>query len=102
VLLNPASRVGISYAAIAKRLNAEGITGKQGGTFYASTIWKIAGNDIHGDLCMRISSPSRSQFFRNFEIVESRLLDRRFPRFKIKDARLVPGQSKSRVVFKPG
>ena len=40
-------RDGISYGAIAKRLNAEGITGKQGGAFHASTIHKIVGNDLH-------------------------------------------------------
>jgi len=40
-------RGGISYGGIAKRLNAEGITGKQGGAFHASTIHKIVGNDIH-------------------------------------------------------
>ena len=40
-------RGGISYGGIAKRLNAEGITGKQGGTFHASTIHKIVGNDLH-------------------------------------------------------
>ncbi len=40
-------RAGISYDKIAKRLNASSITGKQGGTFYASTIWMIAGSDLH-------------------------------------------------------
>jgi len=40
-------RGGISYGAIAKSLNAEGITGKQGGAFHASTIHKIVGNDLH-------------------------------------------------------
>ncbi len=43
----PSRHGGISYDKIAKRLNAEGITSKQGGTFDASTIWKIAGNDLH-------------------------------------------------------
>ena len=40
-------RGGSSYGTIAKRLNADGITGKQGGTFHASTIHKIVGNDLH-------------------------------------------------------
>ncbi len=40
-------RDGMSYGAIAKLLNAEGITGKQGGAFHASTIHKIVGNDLH-------------------------------------------------------
>ena len=40
-------RDGISYDKIAKLLNAEGITGKQGGSFHASTIHKIVGNDLH-------------------------------------------------------
>ena len=42
---------GISYGAIAKRLNAEGITGKHGGAFHASTIHKIVGNDLHQVEC---------------------------------------------------
>ena len=40
-------RCGTSYNKIAKRLNAEGLTGKNGGTFHASTIHKIVGNDLH-------------------------------------------------------
>jgi DNA invertase Pin-like site-specific DNA recombinase len=40
-------RSGVSYGGIAKRLNAGGIKGKQGGAFHASTIHKIVGNDIH-------------------------------------------------------
>ena len=40
-------RDGISYNRIAKRLNAEGIRGKQGGAFHASTIHAIVGNDLH-------------------------------------------------------
>ncbi len=40
-------RGGVSYGGIARRLNAEGITGKQGGAFHASTIHKIVGNDLH-------------------------------------------------------
>ena len=38
---------GSSYGKIAKRLNAEGITGKHGGSFHASTIHKIVGNDLY-------------------------------------------------------
>ncbi len=37
----------MSYGKIAGRLNAEGIKGKQGGAFHASTIHKIVGNDLH-------------------------------------------------------
>ncbi len=40
-------RGGVSYGRIAARLNAEGIKGKQGGTFHASTIHKIVQNDLH-------------------------------------------------------
>ena len=40
-------RGGISYGKIAERLNAEGIKGKHGGAFHASTIHKIVGNDLH-------------------------------------------------------
>ena len=38
---------GMSYDRIAKRLNADGVTGKAGGKFYASTVHKIVGNDLH-------------------------------------------------------
>ena len=38
---------GMSYDRIAKQLNADGVTGKAGGKFYASTVHKIVGNDLH-------------------------------------------------------
>lgn len=38
---------GMSYDRIAKQLNTDGVTGKAGGKFYASTISKIVGNDLH-------------------------------------------------------
>ena len=38
---------GISYKRIADQLNDDGIAGKNGGRFYASTIHKIVGNDLH-------------------------------------------------------
>ena len=38
---------GMSYDRIAKQLNADGMTGKAGGKFYASTVHKIVGNDLH-------------------------------------------------------
>ncbi len=38
---------GMSYRRIAKQLNADGVTGKAGGKFYASTVHKIVGNDLH-------------------------------------------------------
>ena len=37
----------MSYDRIAKQLNAAGVTGKAGGKFYASTVHKIVGNDLH-------------------------------------------------------
>ena len=38
---------GMSYDRIAKQLNADGVTRKAGGKFYASTVHKIVGNDLH-------------------------------------------------------
>jgi len=38
---------GMSYGRIAQQLNADGVTGKAGGKFYASTVHKIVGNDLH-------------------------------------------------------
>ena len=38
---------GMSYDRIAKQLNADGVIGKAGGKFYASTVHKIVGNDLH-------------------------------------------------------
>ncbi len=38
---------GLSYGAIAARLNERGSKGKEGGAFYASTISKICNNDLH-------------------------------------------------------
>ena len=38
---------GLSLQKIAGQINADGITGKEGGRFYASTIQKIVGNEIH-------------------------------------------------------
>ena len=38
---------GMSYDRDAKQLNADGVTGKAGGKFYASTLPKIFGNDLH-------------------------------------------------------
>ena len=38
---------GMAYGKIAARLNDDGITGKLGGRFHASTIHKIIGNDLH-------------------------------------------------------
>jgi hypothetical protein len=35
------------YDRIAKQLNADGVIGKAGGKFYASTVHKIVGNDLH-------------------------------------------------------
>ncbi len=37
----------LSYQKIASQLNADGIKGKEGGRFHASTILKIVGNDLH-------------------------------------------------------
>ena len=37
----------MSYGKIAKQLNTDGVTGKAGGKFYASTVHKIVGNDLH-------------------------------------------------------
>jgi len=39
---------GMSYGKIAAGLNEDGITGKLGGRFHASTIQKIVANDLHG------------------------------------------------------
>jgi len=39
---------GMAYGKIATALNDDGITGKLGGRFHASTISKIVGNDLHG------------------------------------------------------
>ena len=38
---------GLSYKRIADQLNDDGVAGKNGGRFYASTIHKIVGNDLH-------------------------------------------------------
>ena len=38
---------GISYKRIADQLNDDGVAGKNGGRFYASTIHKIGRNDLH-------------------------------------------------------
>ena len=38
---------GISYKRIADQLNDAGVAGKNGGRFYASTIHRIVGNDLH-------------------------------------------------------
>ena len=38
---------GMSYDRIAKQLNADGVIGKAGGKFYASTVHKIVVNDLH-------------------------------------------------------
>ena|GEM_PF-5442333 len=38
---------GMSYDRIAKQLNTDGVIGKAGGKFYASTVHKIVGNDLH-------------------------------------------------------
>ncbi len=38
---------GISYKRIADQLNDDGVGGKNGGRFHASTIHKIVGNDLH-------------------------------------------------------
>ena len=38
---------GMALGKIADTLNSDGITGKEGGRFYASTIQKIVGNEIH-------------------------------------------------------
>ncbi len=38
---------GMAYGKIAASLNDDGITGKLGGRFHASTIHKIVGNDLH-------------------------------------------------------
>ena len=38
---------GLSYKRIADQLNAAGVAGKNGGRFYASTIHRIVGNDLH-------------------------------------------------------
>jgi len=38
---------GMSLQKIADRLNGEGVHGKEGGAFYASTIQKIVGNELH-------------------------------------------------------
>ena len=37
----------VSMTGIAKLLNAEGIAGKNGGRWYATTISKILANDLH-------------------------------------------------------
>jgi hypothetical protein len=37
----------MSFDQIAKQLNAAGVVGKAGGKFYASTVHKIVGNDLH-------------------------------------------------------
>ena len=37
----------LSYKRIADRLNDNGLAGKNGGRFYASTIHKIVENDLH-------------------------------------------------------
>ena len=39
---------GMAYGKIAAALNDEGISGKLGGRFHASTISKIVANDLHG------------------------------------------------------
>ncbi len=38
---------GLSCDQVAKRLNTNSVTGKAGGKFYASTVHKIVGNDLH-------------------------------------------------------
>ncbi|OPZ83127.1 MAG: putative DNA-invertase from lambdoid prophage Rac [bacterium ADurb.Bin429] len=39
---------GASLRAIAATLNAEGIAGKNGGRWYAATVKKVLGNELHG------------------------------------------------------